>query len=895
MRQVIRRKEVGDLRALLSRHRAAALTGGFGTGRRSIMRVLESEWDGPVIRVTASRLDEGTPFSGIGGLLAAVNASANGASDQADLTTDEIVPSMMEALRSISGDEDTLILVPNADEMDMDSQRVLGQALRRLKSGRLHIVITARSIDDDGPFASVPEIELADLSISELIELARDLALTRFGHTRIAEEAAQVAAHAASGRPLAVSHILEEMAPSEMRGEIALSIPVRVGPASRPMIADYVEGLTPNAEALLRCLSLSPLTPLRPLVRRMPGFWEAVDELESRGTIERRGAFLRIPHGFVRAMVQQAMGASERRRTHLALAEDCADTWPQVEAWHVSFIDPDEETPQQLASHALGLVRRGLTAGGAEYAERAIRVCNDVEELRGQLVEIAEALSDHGQFAFSRRYTRIASRSNRAAVVVRARTLEVRNVFLETQTLPSSLFTSWSRYESEQAPAEVARLQLTLALCHCERGEFARAQELLALAEAADAHFRDSEAQLVQAERILLHGNRGKDGAAFAGFVSLQEHQDAIRPSFGLAVAQGLVLTEHYEAASAVLDHIGETCAATRVWKRQVDCVRADLEMRLGRVSQAVDVIDRLIAESEADKRRGLVVVRQDRILLLHAWKLLLTGRAGEAGLVEEQAAVRASATNNHRLLVELNALQGRYLLRTDCAAEAIGHLRRCEQLSADETNPNVRRFEGDLIEALVGIGRREHATLLLQKLRDRAKACPSQWTDLVVSRSEALLAAGETATDLFGRALRQASTSEFVFEKAAIHAAFSARLADNGSMLKAREQRLAAAALLREVGASRLADHLRNGQIVEEPKAPTLPDLPRLGELSDEELKVVELVRAGMKNREISERIFVSLRTVELRLTAVYRKLGVGSRTELVSRLAGNPRLAAV
>ena len=317
--------------------------------------------------------------------------------------------------------------------------------------------------------------------------------------------------------------------------------------------------------------------------------------------------------------------------------------------------------------------------------------------------------------------------------------------------------------------------------------------------------------------------------------------------------------------------------------------------MRLGRVSQAVDVIDRLIAESEADKRRGLVVVRQDRILLLHAWKLLLTGRAGEAGLVEEQAAVRASATNNHRLLVELNALQGRYLLRTDCAAEAIGHLRRCEQLSADETNPNVRRFEGDLIEALVGIGRREHATLLLQKLRDRAKACPSQWTDLVVSRSEALLAAGETATDLFGRALRQASTSEFVFEKAAIHAAFSARLADNGSMLKAREQRLAAAALLREVGASRLADHLRNGQIVEEPKAPTLPDLPRLGELSDEELKVVELVRAGMKNREISERIFVSLRTVELRLTAVYRKLGVGSRTELVSRLAGNPRLAAV
>ena len=648
------------------------------------------------------------------------------------------------------------------------------------------------------------------------------------------------------------------------------------------MIADYVEGrLKPRRCSVPVAVAADSSAPSWSEDAR---FWEAVDELESRRTIERR---------------EHSCGYRTDRPCHGA-GDGGERTTPHPPAGrrlrrHLAQVEPGmsrSSTPtRRLRSswrHALGLVRRGLTAGGAEYAERAIRVCNDVEELRGQLVEIAEALSDHGQFAFSRRYTRIASRSNRAAVVVRARTLEVRNVFLETQTLPSSLFTSWSRYESEQAPAEVARLQLTLALCHCERGEFARAQELLALAEAADEHFRDSEAQLVQAVRILLDGNRGKDGAAFAGFVSLQEHQDAIRPSFGLAVAQGLVLTEHYEAASAVLDHIGETCAATRVWKRQVDCVRADLEMRLA----SVRPLRSSTALGWRRTSRGSSS-SADRILLLHAWKLLLTDAPVKRARRERPRS--ELATNNHRLLVELNALQGRYLLRTDCAAEAIGHLRRCEQLSADETNPNVRRFEGDLIEALVGIGRREHATLLLQKLRDRAKACPSRWTDLVVSRSEALLAAGETATDLFGRALRQASTSEFVFEKAAIHAAFSARLADNGSMLKAREQRLAAAALLREVGASRLADHLRNGQIVEEPKAPTLPDLPRLGELSDEELKVVELVRAGMKNREISERIFVSLRTVELRLTAVYRKLGVGSRTELVSRLAGNPRLAAV
>src|SRR5699024_9336603 len=67
-----------------------------------------------------------------------------------------------------------------------------------------------RSVSDDGPFASVPEIALSDLSIAELVDLAHELNAVRFGHMTLAEEAALVAAHAASGRPLALSHILDE-------------------------------------------------------------------------------------------------------------------------------------------------------------------------------------------------------------------------------------------------------------------------------------------------------------------------------------------------------------------------------------------------------------------------------------------------------------------------------------------------------------------------------------------------------------------------------------------------------------------------------------------------------------------------------------------------------------
>lgn len=894
MLPVIRRRELADLRSQLATHRAVALTGGLGSGRRSLLRALESGWEGTVIRVASSPLDADTAYSGVDGLLTALGALDDGASITEDPRTD-IGPRAAAAFHSAPVGDNTLLLIPNADELDPASQRVIGQILRRRRSVRLSTVITARSLPDGSPLAALREIAMQDLSIVELTELARELATARHGHTAIAEEAALVAARAAAGRPSALRHIIEEMAPSEMRGEIALSLPVRVGSASRGMVAELVGELGDESEAILRSLSLAPLTPVRPLANRMPGFWEAVDELESRGAIERRGAFLCIPHGLVRASAQQSMDSRERRTLHMRLAQDCAGIWPQLEAWHTSFVDPGEETPVRLAAHAAGLIRRGLVSGGVEFAERAIRVCADLDGLHEPLLDIAESLTARGEFVFATRYTRMTSQSMHAGVVVRARTLDTRIAFLSTQVLPSPLLSRWSRRETEEAPAEVARLQLNLALGHCERGEYDQAQDLAQLAEAADARLGQGERQLSAAVRIQLDSHRGVDASALAGFTEVQKGQSDLEPRFVLAVASGLMLTEHHELAAAVLDQLREVHGPATIWRRQADCLQAEMEIRQGRIGQALDLITRISADADSGARRGSAAIRQDRLLVLRVWQLLMTGRAGDAEPVEEETARLASATGNRRLLAELNAVQGRYLLHVGCPAEAVRHLRRCEELSGAEVNPTVRRFEGDLIEALVSLGRREHATLLLSQLRKRAERSPSRWAEQVVGRCEALLSAGSTCDELFGRALRRANSLEFVYEKARTHAAYAARLADNGSGRRAHEQELAAAALLREVGAERLAERFLAERSDSPEPATTLTDLPRLGELSDEELKVVELVRAGLKNREIAERVFVSLRTVELRLTAVYRKLDVGSRTELVSRLAGNPRLAAV
>ena len=61
-------------------------------------------------------------------------------------------------------------------------------------------------------------------------------------------------------------------------------------------------------------------------------------------------------------------------------------------------------------------------------------------------------------------------------------------------------------------------------------------------------------------------------------------------------------------------------------------------------------------------------------------------------------------------------------------------------------------------------------------------------------------------------------------------------------------------------------------------------------GELSETERRIVELVVAGLRNREVAAELSLSPNTVAWNLSKVYGKLGVSSRTELAARVAATP-----
>ena len=61
-------------------------------------------------------------------------------------------------------------------------------------------------------------------------------------------------------------------------------------------------------------------------------------------------------------------------------------------------------------------------------------------------------------------------------------------------------------------------------------------------------------------------------------------------------------------------------------------------------------------------------------------------------------------------------------------------------------------------------------------------------------------------------------------------------------------------------------------------------PDQGRPSELlSERETEVLKLAARGMSNKDIAEKLFISVRTVQAHLRSIFNKLGVGSRSEAI------------
>ncbi|MBT2423794.1 AAA family ATPase [Streptomyces sp. ISL-22] len=167
----------------------------------------------------------------------------------------------------------------------------------------------------------------------------------------------------------------------------------------------------------------------------------------------------------------------------------------------------------------------------------------------------------------------------------------------------------------------------------------------------------------------------------------------------------------------------------------------------------------------------------------------------------------------------------------------------------------------------------------------DEVRAARLWGTDRVVGSALLALArasAPEKADELLAEAVcaLEESPAKSDLAKALLHRGL--RLLDLGHTKDATASLTRALELARACSAKPIAHHAER-ELVATGAVDALPHGTREETLTRQERRVVALVRAGLTNRQIAERMYVTVRCVEQHLTSVYRKLSIKGRGELL------------
>lgn len=199
--------------------------------------------------------------------------------------------------------------------------------------------------------------------------------------------------------------------------------------------------------------------------------------------------------------------------------------------------------------------------------------------------------------------------------------------------------------------------------------------------------------------------------------------------------------------------------------------------------------------------------------------------------------------------------------------------------------SPGFLPWRSEAALAQLALGDQDSASRLAEEELRLAQAFGAPRALGMAKRAAGLVAGGERGVALLSEAVDE-------FERAGASLERARALADLGAMLRRRNRRADARQLLREAidaahrcGANALAARAET-ELRATGARPRRVMLTGLDSLTASERRIAELAGEGLTNREIAQTLFVTARTVEGHLTSVFRKLQLGSRTELASAL---------
>ncbi|MET8505094.1 LuxR C-terminal-related transcriptional regulator [Streptomyces sp. NPDC004787] len=670
-----------------------------------------------------------------------------------------------------------------------------------------------------------------------------------------------------SGRARDLARQLLGAAPAEVRATLLLA-----ALALRPHAALVRRAGRPNAEADLAAAERAGLV-----------------SLSEDGTIA-------FTAGLLPSTLVHDAGWAERSAGHAALAGVVDDPVEAVRHRALATDAPDEKLAAEVAEAADLARRRGNSALAAELALLAAESTPGRygQQRIARLVDAAEEAARAARADLAMRAaTDLLARDAAPADRVRAR-LAVLDTAGQGLTGLDEMYVH-AMEDSEDDTALRAAVQLRLAVKYVLADgdplrSRAAAMESAALATSMGDHRTAAQALTVQARMERALGSPDAE----AVLERARALETAERPA-GVRNAAQILTIRHALFDGRLLDARAELGALLPLVQR-----RGSVEDAIELLSTLAEIESRIgpCASALAHAGQSLALTLEAGLSPGPAWYALALAETAGGSFARAASyarrSVQASEEEGDRVFLSrsLYALGRVQLVNGDVGA-ALETLRRVEanERAQSTVDPSMLRWHEELAEALLAHDEVEEAMALLAEVRPVGERLGRTTVLLGCDRAYALCLAAEGRTDaaaelLAGTAARFAE-AELPLERgrALIALARVERRRRRRSAAQAALQ--SAAAVFERAGAVpwlALTSEAPAGPSGEGPVGEEA--LPGLASLTEAELRLARLVGSGASNQEAAAKLYLSVKTVEARLTRIYQKLDVRSRAQLATAL---------
>lgn len=898
-RQVVhgRDDELAVVRHLLvdaraNRGAALVVRGHAGIGKTTLLtaaRRYATEAGMGVLTTNGAEAESTLPFAGLHQLLTPLldnlrvltprlRRTLRGAFGQEETRPDlfTVGLAVLELLGDQAAHTPLLLLVEDAHWLDPETLDVLVFVARRVTVEPIAALIAVRAQHTD----VLAGTGIGQLHLGELDDDAARRVLTDHAPGLTPGLGERILAEAA-GNPLALVE-LPRCVTSERVQDSPEPLPLTERLESA--FADRFAQLPAATRAVVAAFSADTACPLPVLLaaaRALTGGEVLADSVQpaiDAGLLQIQARQLRFRHSLVRSAVYRSVSDFARLTVHSVLADALAAD-PDRRAWHRSAatLGPDEETSGELEAAAARALERGALGVAVTDLDRASELTADPARRSSLLLQAAELASQlHDRAVAARLVAKArpapANAADRGRLALVSDIVEPGDVHDPARI---DLLCDLAVEAHAGGDVDVAAMLCWRAASRCwwaslpsEVGaRVTGVLDKLGLADddprthAIGAYARPDVlgAGVLRVLPTLIPDRADIDGMRFLGGAALILGDFVTASSYMGTAAAGY----RAQGRAAPLARTLSAAGYIRLWLGRWPAVRADLDEA------------EALAEETGD----------------HFW--VVAARAAqamhEAMCGDSEAAFRlADDVLASPLVVGVRFAAEAAQHARGVAANAAGRYDEALDILTRVFDPSDATFHldmagwalPDLADAAVRSGRQDEVRDIVARAEERAARFPSPALHHSLDYATAVLAPEQHAGAAFEHALA-ADLSEWPVHRARLNLAYGAWLRRRRRILDSRAPLRAARDGFDALGATAWGGLAREELRAagEESAGLAAPSGERL---TAQELQTALLAAAGLSNREIGQRLFVSHRTVSSHLYRIFPKLGITARSQL-------------